>query len=509
MWKTCLAQFWRFWEHLPGMAGCHTFWTSPLRREVARMNSVFNADAGARQSKRAYLFALSTLVTFLALFCFVPHAEKQSKLTRVGIAISNVEDKDAVLRNLISGMKGMLERDALNERLLELGSSVPLQSSLLGNENVDQVRRNLMLGALNLEAGGRAPQGGIELVLSFRGDGTDDEVEFVRSIAADLKALLSPSGNQSRANQQVDKLLAGLYEVQQLGRQTRSTVSESSTRLLEDSQRFVGSQNTPTDSIGGASNWELKSLLQQKQATIAEYENNRTQEFERKDEVQKTLLRRIEYLDQEIRRLEQLDRDSRRLAEKDTGVEKAAFVDLAGNSSEGATVGKLQSLRADLALVLSKLDLQQREFEKTLMTVSTLKDLLNREPVDVSLTAPDQESIRAFSQIRLWGLLAVSALVCAVLVFRLDSRAFGVMLDSPQAIEDSLQLPVIGQVLLPGDGLDGRGLKRLSSWIHIWIRSLELVLLVVFVLFFILLLRNSSFSIDWLQDPLELVRNSF
>ena len=102
--------------------------------------------------------------------------------------------------------------------------------------------------------------------------------------------------------------------------------------------------------------------------------------------------------------------------------------------------------------------------------------------------------------------LIVSGLVSAVFVMRIHAKSFAEFITDTQSAENALQLPVIGKVNLAAGP---RSSSRRSRWIQPVTRGCELLLVAAFVVFFFLLLVNSDFSIEWLANPVQLVRDSF
>ena len=111
---------------------------------------------------------------------------------------------------------------------------------------------------------------------------------------------------------------------------------------------------------------------------------------------------------------------------------------------------------------------------------------------------------------RIWVLLMASGILGAVAVMRVDSRAFATILQDEQSVESALQLPVIGQVNLPGStDVADKKIRRMNQWIHRLIKFCELILLAAILTFLVVLWINSDFSVAWLNDPAQVLKKSF
>lgn len=463
-----------------------------------------------KQSKRIYLFALLTGVLTLGLLCIYPQSSVQRCLTTVDVKMQSVDNEVLVKDIVVKEIKKQLSPESLSKSIAAISSKMELSSSLFAAD-VTEVREKLMTGALNVEAIPDSQSGDIGFSISIKGEGTDDEKEFVHSMAHAIGNSLSPSSKSEIILTQIRQLQRRLKESEDLSTKSRLSV-EACFKTYADNQRKLFTKTGPVQVPGSpADNWELKNLTDQRMSAYQEFQSNQSRDFAEKNEVQESLLRRMEYLDQQINRLKEKNVGSERIAEKHNGVEQATFLKSTTTAVQPFEVDKeLEKLKADLALVVNKLDLASSHFRESQDAASKLTDLLNEDLASVSVSLPKRVKQSKPNSTHLWLVLAISGTASALVVMRIDKRAFGNYLFNEESIEKTLQMPVIGHVEIPAENPNSnRELRILAKWINGTIKSCEVLLIVAFVAFFVILLNSSEFSFHWLNDPVGLLTNSF
>lgn len=474
-------------------------------------------NSPSKQSRRLYLFALLSSVFFLAALFLFPQSSTENRMVSLKVELNQVDNPDVVKDLVVDSIKKQLQAEQLSTTLKRISESTSIKSRVLNPGDIEQVRNNLMGGALNLAAldldtvndssGGNSSR--MAFSISLKGSGTNDEVEFVRSMAEKIRNAVEPSTIRDEALAKLSQIQSNLREANSLSDDSQKGIASSLDKYVSQQSRLFTSSDREFDTAGTAGgNWELKNLTEQRRLTFAEYQANEALEFEDKAVVQDSLKRRIEYLDQEIDRLRKESSRNDRVAANATGVEKASFVE-SPSSTAGAN-DQMQSLKADMALVVNKMVLAQNSQKATQRIARQLSSLLQQNQMQVSISKPELGDVNSDGGYRIWLMLMASGVLGGLIVLRIDARAFATLLQDEKSVESALNLPVIGRVELPQSDADSRrNVTAQSRWVSGAIKICELVLVIAFLLFVAVLWTNSDISLNWLNDPMRVLKSSF
>lgn len=498
------------------------------------MSGKLSRKSETPQGRRSYLFALLTAVFFLVSLFIFPQRATDSRLTSVEIRVSATTDPEQLKTRVIDTIRQQLSVDQLRVSLENIARSAPLESELLGQADVEQIRARLMDGALSLQAlpetgtdsrltenepagnaisaAGGSHASGLEFSIALRGSGTPDEAILVEAWAAAIRDAVDPRTVKERALLQLSEIQTQLRDTAGLNQEIRRAMEASLEKITTEPPMLLTESAPEASRISsgsGREDWELKNLIEQRDLVAREYQSNQDLDFIEKADVQTRLMRRIEQLDQEIERLQQESGSVERVAERAGSVEKASFSELESGTGGTPATASWQKLKTDLALVVNKLDLASQSQNQAQASARSLSEMLQEQSTEVRVTAPRITEDRAANLTRLWLLLAISGVLSGLVVTRIDSRAFARLLTDPRTLEQEWSLPIIGQVNLP----DSEGAVVKVRAAHRWVRSLiricELTLLAAFLLFLTVLFIHSQFSVDWLSDPVRILENSF
>lgn len=459
----------------------------------------------AMQNKRFYLFVLLTVVLFLLGLCLVPAGSSTHHLTRVQVELRGVENEPSSRNIIIEELKNQLLSERLAETLADISKEHVLASEVLSQSNMEGVRDRLINGALSFESCSKndSSQG---FFITLRGSGTADEKAFLSHLAGSIQQSLTPKTNQQQVLQQLARLRQQLKRASVLQEESRESVQQALARRVEADLERQTAQDRPETLVGKdvESGWEMQKLVAERKNTLQEYRSNLSRDFPEKGETQNSLIRQIDYLDREIKRLQSGEGGSDRLAGRQEGVEKASFVEV--EPAAFASGKPAAEYKSELALIVNRLDLVQSSHRESEEVTDQLEQLLVQQYPTVVVSGLVQQQNQDLDLTHLLVALIVSGLVSAVFVMRIHAKSFAEFITDTQSAENALQLPVIGKVNLPAGP---RSSSRRSRWIQPVTRGCELLLVAAFVVFFFLLLVNSDFSIEWLANPVQLVRDSF
>lgn len=468
-------------------------------------------SANTKHARRAYLFVLLSLVIFLFLVCLSPPGFATRRVTEVNIEITNVQ-ADESMRNVVVGeLKKQLSRDTLNESLDSISETVYLKSPVLARSDIGEVREKLLGGALSIESHKtETAQNNLMFTISLRGNGTEDERIFVSLLANAIREAVSPNENNEQIVARLKTIGKKLRDSAPLYFESRKSIESTFQKYAEKHRQLLVLNRTNRQSeADNRVNWEMKNLMDQRELAYEEFRKNIGLEFPDKENIQASLMRRIEYLDQQITRLRKKENSSGRFAENDSEVERASFID-SGKVPVIENDERLGELKSELAWVANKLDLANSSYRECLAETEQLDDLLSGRRSGVTVTDPVQNEVDGSSTFNLWIFLVVSSFLSGMLVMRIDSNAFGTFLGDPSVTERLLQMPVIGKVNLPGGKSRNKfSINQVSRWVNVTIQGCEVILVVVFVVLFVVLLAKSDFSIQWFNDPIRLIKTSF
>lgn len=462
-------------------------------------------------SKRIYLFGLLTAVLFLFLICALPQETSSEHITKVSIEVHQVEDQDAVKDVIIEEVKNQLTTPELVKALEEISHEAELVSSVLANKDISVVRNNLLGGALTIEPLKSSSGRGLGFSVSLRGDGSNDEEAFVLRLANSVRNAVTPN-DSAYLLQQLQVIRENLENSRSLNLESRKRFEVSIENYASKQKKlFTKTRRSSPSPVSSSNDWELQNLIEQRRVAYDEYKSNASEQFDRKEETQKSLQRRIEYLDQQIKQLEEKNRPQGQFAEKDSNVEQASFLVADAENVQPFEIDQgLSDLKTEIALAFNKLDLAESSQSESLTAADKLTKLLQRQTTRVQVSDPSQRSIQDPRKSPIWIMLGVSGIVSAVVISRIGAAGFGSFFKNGDSVERALQLPVLGTASLPVS--DSRSLvsdRRLSGWVQMATRTCELILMVTFVIFFLTLLVKSDFSMVWFQNPVQQIQQTF
>ena len=94
---------------------------------------------------------LSSVIFLVALFAFPGESSKEKSVT-VRIRLTQVENPDVAKSLVVAAIKHELTANRLASTLDSISKKTSLQSQVLGDADIEQVRNKLMSGALTVDA---------------------------------------------------------------------------------------------------------------------------------------------------------------------------------------------------------------------------------------------------------------------------------------------------------------------------------------------------------------------
>lgn len=460
-----------------------------------------------RSIRRIYFCGLITAVTFVAAMVgFQSDSSQRESSATLHFSLKGPdEDSATAQKSFLDQLQKQLSTEQLTNTLKLIDSKTGIKSDIFADQKPATIRERLMSGLLKIEpvtATGQSDQ--VSFRVSLTGSGSPDESLFVELLVQQIRDGIAPL-DPAAMEQQLDSLHQGLLASSKLNQNLRASFDETLMQHTERQQQLLANARRPLTSqtVSVNENWELKNLREQWKMADDEYQSNAAQEFAGKQEVQENLRNRKDYLDQEIRRLLKAEENPQQRLADSNSVEKATFVDSGTSGIQPFELEQqLITLKSESALLTNRMDIAATKHLENLQLVTSLVGALQQTGQDVRCDSVSIRSQGGSSNLLLFGL--VSCVIGVFVVSRIRPTAFDRHYSETESIENSLQLPVLGQASLPGGGDDRKSATQQIRLIRTLTRSLEWILAAAILLAVMFLMRGGTIT-ELLADPAQLL----